>query len=254
MKSKLGSGRLSLVTGLLACAALFGLGRAGATPSNKGGVSTTGGTTGSTCCTGPDSDGDGIPDACDNCPWIPNGDQTDTDGDGIGDACDNCPDVPNPDQTDSDGNGIGDACECVCPQPPPPEANHRMTGGGSVFTTDGTRVTHGFEIRCDADDPRQNLEINWNGNRFHLLDMVTAECTDDPTLNEAPPVAGFDTYHGTGTGKYNGDLGATIEFTFTDDGEPGIHDHADITVRDASGTIVLQVSGYLEKGNHQAHR
>jgi parallel beta-helix repeat protein len=36
-----------------------------------------------------------------------------TTGDGVGDACDNCPDVPNADQADSDGNGVGDACEII---------------------------------------------------------------------------------------------------------------------------------------------
>lgn len=35
----------------------------------------------------------------------------DSDGDGIFDAEDNCPTVSNPDQTDSDGDGIGDACD-----------------------------------------------------------------------------------------------------------------------------------------------
>ena len=40
---------------------------------------------------GLDSDGDGIPDALDNCPLIPNPDQADRDGDGIGDVCDKCP-------------------------------------------------------------------------------------------------------------------------------------------------------------------
>ena len=97
-----------------------------------------------------DSDGDGIPDEEDNCPDVPNADQTVTDGDGLGDACDddddndgtpdeedpcpldpldecegpsdrdgdgipdeedNCPDVPNADQTDTDGDGLGDACD-----------------------------------------------------------------------------------------------------------------------------------------------
>ncbi len=35
----------------------------------------------------------------------------DTDGDGVADACDNCPTIPNPDQADGNNNGIGDACE-----------------------------------------------------------------------------------------------------------------------------------------------
>ncbi len=75
-----------------------------------------------------DSDGDGIPDAEDNCPAVANADQSDSDGDGVGDACDpqndtdsdsdgirdeidNCPAVANPDQQDTDGDGTGNACE-----------------------------------------------------------------------------------------------------------------------------------------------
>jgi len=38
--------------------------------------------------------------------------QADLDGDGIADACDNCPMHPNSYQEDYDGDGIGDACEC----------------------------------------------------------------------------------------------------------------------------------------------
>ena len=96
-----------------------------------------------------DSDGDGIPDAMDNCPHVfnpvrpmDNGVQPDADGDGKGDACDpcpldanstsctavsmadrdhdgkpdatdNCPETYNPDQADADHDGRGDACD-VC--------------------------------------------------------------------------------------------------------------------------------------------
>lgn len=58
-----------------------------------------------------DRDGDGIPDAQDNCPFVANRDQLDTDGDGVGNACDNCPTLPNPNQLDTNGNGVGDVCD-----------------------------------------------------------------------------------------------------------------------------------------------
>jgi hypothetical protein len=44
--------------------------------------------------------------------WQRVGGSPDSDGDGIINAQDNCPDLPNPDQTDTDGDGIGDACCC----------------------------------------------------------------------------------------------------------------------------------------------
>ena len=61
-----------------------------------------------------DDDGDGVPNAADNCPQTPNPAQRDDDGDRIGNACDNCPAVANVDQSDRDGDGIGDACEGAC--------------------------------------------------------------------------------------------------------------------------------------------
>src|SRR5262249_59603604 len=61
-------------------------------------------------CDGPDADGDGTADVCDNCRSVANPDQRDGDGDLVGDACDNCVGVPNFGQVDSDGDGRGDAC------------------------------------------------------------------------------------------------------------------------------------------------
>src|SRR4051794_23641526 len=46
----------------------------------------------------------------------------DTDGDGIVDACDNCPNTANADQKDSDNDGMGDACEPLTPPPLTPPA------------------------------------------------------------------------------------------------------------------------------------
>jgi large repetitive protein len=102
-----------------------------------------------------DSDGDGVPDASDNCPHtfnpvrpLDSGVQGDADHDGMGDACDpcpldanstqctavdpndrdhdgvpnatdNCPDTANPDQADDDHDGKGNACD-VCPTDPNP--------------------------------------------------------------------------------------------------------------------------------------
>jgi hypothetical protein len=59
-----------------------------------------------------DSDGDGIPDAEDNCPEVSNADQSDLDGDGFGDVCDNCLLHINPIQFDCDDDYCGNVCDC----------------------------------------------------------------------------------------------------------------------------------------------
>ena len=57
-----------------------------------------------------DADDDGISDASDNCPDVPNAGQGDADGDGIGDACDDFPTDPLA-SVDSDNDGLPDAYE-----------------------------------------------------------------------------------------------------------------------------------------------
>lgn len=139
-----------------------------------------------------------------------------------------------------------------------PRSSCWMTGGGSIFDGLGQsaeytgRTTHGFVVHCD---PRNsdNLQINWEGNRFHLTDLITAMCPDDPDIQPEPPVADFDTFIGMGVGKLNNRPGATVNFTFTDAGEPGVPDTASILIMDADGNVVLNISGPLTFGNHQAH-
>lgn len=128
----------------------------------------------------------------------------------------------------------------------------RMTGGGSIISN-GLRVTHGLTLNCDATKNPQRLEINWDANRFHLEQLNTAFCSNDPSINAGQPSAAFNTYTGSGVGRFNGVSGATIEFVFTDAGEPGTEDFAAYTIHDANGNLVLTASGNLDNGNHQAH-
>ena len=134
----------------------------------------------------------------------------------------------------------------------PPQPG-RMTGGGSFFNSG--RFTHGFELHCDPNNLPNNLEVNWQGssNQFHLTSLTSVACTDDPALNPLPRPAPFDTYMGTGVGTLNGVPGATIVFTFTDDGEPGTSDFADISITPPGGGTPITASGLLRFGNHQAH-
>jgi hypothetical protein len=80
----------------------------------------------------PDSDGDGVSDGEDNCPWVPNPDQTDSDGDGLGDVCDNCPEVYNPNQRDRDSDGVGDVCDNCPGVDNPDQADGDSDGVGDV--------------------------------------------------------------------------------------------------------------------------
>jgi hypothetical protein len=154
----------------------------------------------------------------------------------------------------------------------------RITGGGSIFATingvPNVRVTHGFELRCDANDPRQSLEINWAGtngqNNFHLEKLINSVvCFDDP-LSSPPPPPGtvFDTYAGNtlfqghtgfhgfgyavGTGICN-KAPATIYFILVDNGEPGTTDVAEYHIV-SQGCMLDAGPQFLTFGNHQFHK
>lgn len=132
----------------------------------------------------------------------------------------------------------------------------RFTGGGGQIIVGNTRVTRGLTIHCDR-LLSNNLEVNWNGNQFHMTDhLTTVACFDSPTVDQRPPNAPIDTLIGIGTGRYNGTSGYTVEFTLIDAGEPGTNDQTALKIFQASNpaNVVLTVPlQKLSNGNLQAH-
>ena len=139
-----------------------------------------------------DTDGDGVPDASDNCAAVANPGQEDSDGDGQGDACegtdpgpdadgdgvpddaDNCVSTPNPGQEDSDGDGIGDACD---------------QGGGGQGTTyyfhspSGLGNQDWFEATNAFDDQLPTFGKTYSQYQDLPGDGTAADSPSDPNWN-----------------------------------------------------------------------
>ncbi|MBL6975069.1 MAG: thrombospondin type 3 repeat-containing protein [Deltaproteobacteria bacterium] len=144
-------------------------------------------------CVDTDIDGDTVLNPDDNCPEVPNGDQTNCDGDDEGAACDadddndwvpdvsdNCLCLANPDQENLDGDGSGDACDCDidddgvgntnldCP-PPEPEDNCPYEPNAGQVDLD----EDGLGDACDADRDGDGVQDQWDN------------CPDHPNKDQA---------------------------------------------------------------------
>ncbi len=135
-----------------------------------------------------DSDGDGVLDGDDNCPYIANPPQQDFDGDGHGDACDNCPLEENPDQLDGDFDEYGDTCD-NCPEDyNPDQVDSDNDGIGDVCDEDDSEDSDGDGI-LDINDNCPNIanppQQDFDG------DGVGDACDNCP-LEENSPQQDFD--------------------------------------------------------------
>jgi len=125
-----------------------------------------------------DRDGDGVPDATDNCVATGNPDQHDEDHDSLGDVCDPCPQIAGA-TLDGDGDGIADACD-----PHPTVAGDALvrfepfTGTGNLppgwqkraggQLTDWTRGDDAMAITAGDDTP---IAVFDTGSQGHAIDV-----------------------------------------------------------------------------------
>ncbi len=153
---------------------------------------------------GVDTDDDGVPDSVDNCPTIPNKNQTDDDADGIGDVCDNCvppKEAPDPsayanfDQADSDSDLKGDACDdcplsaelANCDEEPAPN----VCGDGPPAPVPTCEV----DADCETFEGGSSFcGIEGNCVNIPLVCNLDAFCSGDGPTTECPTQAGADSF------------------------------------------------------------
>ncbi|RME21257.1 MAG: hypothetical protein D6806_14970 [Deltaproteobacteria bacterium] len=164
-----------------------------------------------------DQDFDGVGDACDNCPWTPNGygceapqyaARCDADGDGTtsghevsaygaqrnrdgdrwGDACDLCPEVADDDNSDPDGDGLANPCDPdddgdgICD---PDTSDPSCTGSDNcpLVENPGQEDTDhdGDGDACDADRDGDGIRQDGDGRPgYNPCDPLRGPCCEQP--------------------------------------------------------------------------
>jgi len=141
-----------------------------------------------------------------------------------------------------------------------------LTGGGQILELGGApdvfcasgvvadKISFGLgPICCPTHDPTE-IQVTCHPQHgpaeeyhFDLNDAVTCSKTGDP----APPKA-TSSCANRFRGSAQDDLGNTLTFDLTDNGEPGRNDIVSFLVSGPGGAILVSGSGSLERGNLQA--
>jgi formylglycine-generating enzyme required for sulfatase activity len=135
----------------------------------------------------PDQDGDGVPDATDDCPGTPDPQQADRDGDGAGDACDPCPDGGDAVDADGDGRLACNECDDTDPHAFPGAVE---TCNGKDDDCDGQIDEGGVCLRCEVAS-----NVGGRGLDLELCTIVDLDetrtfwmgCRDDHPGERCPP-------------------------------------------------------------------
>jgi plastocyanin len=135
------------------------------------------------------------PNACPNNNWrrhflVISVAVADQDGDGVPDASDNCPTVSNPAQFDQNGNGVGDACEAAPTVSISPATLTVAPGTSVTFTASASDPDHTvgqltFEWRLNG-----LVQAGQTGTTFTTT--ITANATVRVTVRDPGNLSGFD--------------------------------------------------------------
>ncbi len=149
-----------------------------------------------------DVDGDGVPNATDNCPLIANANQANEDGDTFGDLCDDCPPFPST-GADADGDGVGDACD-----------PHVLIPGDSIALFEGfagTAIPGGWTATGTWSVANGSLIASAAGDTLSTL-VVPYAATANQTISSAATITAL-------TQAGGGSIGIVDRF----DGTNGLH-------------------------------
>jgi hypothetical protein len=207
-----------------------------------------------------DMDGDGVPDAEDNCPEAVNPEQADEDGDNIGDACDICPDDT---VNDTDGDGVCDIDDDF-PDDPTIATPPTLESYGKIYLDTsaypGTFFTRTFFIQdsdpsINQDGKPADMEFR-HGLITYVINGVAEGESVEITMTFPEPIPDDAVFYKTnenGFFEFNNVVidGFTATITLTDGGPEDLDNEVNGEIHDPVGMAVpvSTISASLSSGS-----